>query len=54
MDDEIEMHHLKCMSCQGVIGWTDVPCDDVLWLPIVVLCPHCMNHPEEVAARMGM
>jgi hypothetical protein len=47
-NDNVLMHSVKCDSCGRHLGWSD----DQRVLS-VILCNRCMDHPEEVAARLG-
>jgi hypothetical protein len=51
MGDEeyIGMHPVKCDGgCGRQIGWSDETIRPML------ICNHCMDHPDEVASRLGI
>lgn len=56
-DEMISMFQVKCDGeCGRVVGFSDQDRkhDVAARMALFILCPHCMNHPEEVEARIGM
>lgn len=50
-NDNVSMFPLKCdAECGRVLGWTDREGIRTT----VIICTHCMNHPEEIEKRMGI
>jgi hypothetical protein len=48
-EETVPMHALTCDGgCGRRLGWCDNP-----RLRAVVMCTHCMDHPEEVEARLN-
>ena len=46
-DQYIEMRPIQCVAdCGAYLGWSDAE--------VEILCNYCMNHPGEVAVRMGL
>lgn len=47
-EEQVPMFHLHCMGCMAVIGWTDLEPNSTHWLGVVIICPRCMSHPENI------
>lgn len=49
-EETVAMHPLFCSGeCGRQLGWSDVKV-----IPAVILCTHCMDHPDAVEKRLGI
>lgn len=49
-EDDVQMYPIKCdAECGRILGWSDSRL-----IPDVLLCTHCMDHPDEVEKRLGV